>query len=159
MAIFMKLDNIKGSVTAKPYLGWIELKQIKFNTNRHVDTVVGRKRKASSNLLHLSDVFLVKELDDASNPLYEALLSHKVIPKAEIHVCSTGSQLQPYRQYQLDNVLVTHHEESASGGGMPTEIIELNFTKIMKTYTGRDGSNKAKSPTSMGYDLETAQLI
>lgn len=159
MAIFMKLDNIKGSVTAKPYQGWIELKQVKFNASRRIESLVGRKRKASAHLLHIADAFLVKDLDDASNPIFEALLSHKVIPKAEIHVCSTGSDLLPYRQYHLDNVLVTNHEEIASGGGQPSEVLEFNFTKFSQTYTGRDGHNKSKSPSTMGYDLETGQLI
>ena len=159
MAIFMKLDNIKGSVTAKPYQGWVELKQVQLSATRRVDTFLGRKRKNIGNILTISDAFLVKELDEASNPIFQALLSNKVIPKAEIHVCSTGSDLQPYRQYQLENVVITNHEESVSSGGHPTEMLEFNFTKISKTYTARDASNKAKSPSTMGYDLETAQMI
>lgn len=74
-------------------------------------------------------------------------------------MCSTDKEIQPYVKYLLENVIVSSHYNYMSSGAVPLESLTLNYTKIQKTYIGRDSSNKPLSPNTTGYDLEKAGQV
>ena len=159
MAIYMKAKGIFGNATAQGYDKWIELDSIDLGVQRSITTKVGRTSDRERGVPDFSEVEIIKKVDNASNDLFQSVCTGNAIPTVEIHVCSTGKEIQLYIKYLLENVIVSGHHNYMSGVVVPLESLTLNYTKIQKTYIGRDSSNKQLSPNTTGYDLEKAGQV
>lgn len=159
MAIYMKVQGITGDVSEKSHEKWIELDSFDLGVKRNVSTRVGRVADRDHGVPDFSEVSIIKRLDMASNNLFQAVCSGDSIGTVEVHICSTGKEFEPYVKYLLENVIVSRHHNYVASGAVPTESLTLNYTKIQKTYIGRDSQHQMQSPHSAGYDLETTRKI
>lgn len=159
MAIYMKAKGFSGNVTAKGYENWIELDSVDFGVKRAITTRVGRVSDRERGTPDFSEAEVLKRLDASSNELFQSVCTGSAIPTLEIHLCSTGQTIQPYVKYLLENVIVSSHYNTVVSGAVPYERFTLNYTKIQKSYIGRDGSNQSLAPHTTGYDLEKAGQI
>ncbi len=157
MPIYIKADGLSGSVSAKSYENWIEVYSLHFDISSQTTMPVGQVNDRARGAPKFSELTISKKMDESSNGFFQHVVSEKVIPKVEIHVISSYSQLKPTVKYILQNVLVSHNENVAFGDDIPAEEIKLHFTKIETTYIGRDEKNRPKSPKIVGYNLETAE--
>jgi type VI secretion system secreted protein Hcp len=157
MAIYLKLGDIKGEVTAQGFADQIECHSMQFGVGRAISTPVGAVTNREASAPSISEVVLTKQLDKSSIALFtEAVVGKKEKAlKAEI-TKTGGDSLEKIAVYTLHNTMISGYSVS-SGGDRPSESISLNFTKIEievvnETETGEDGS-----PVRASYDLATAK--
>ena len=106
---FLKLDGIDGESTDDTHKGWIEINS--YSLDRAAQTVQIARNKTSRSSAKLA-LFCTKG-------------TH--IKKAVLHVRKSGGD---YMKIELENVLITSYQTSASSSGRPMESLSLNFTKI-----------------------------
>lgn len=159
MSTYMQIQGMNGNVTAKGHENWIHVDSMTVGVKSPVHTKVGDTRDRIKGDPVIGDVLIVKEADASSVHLFSHSLQGKVIPTVKIDVCHTGKEMSPHQQYILNNVLVSHYEESHDPTAKnPQEMIRLNFTKIEKSHTPFDSKGNAKSPIKAGYDLEQGTI-
>ena len=106
----------------------------------------------------LSDIHVTKVADKASMNLFINCCTGKHIDKGTIYIRKSGSGADTPKDYEtikLTEVFISAWQQSASdGGGLPSESIGLNFSKIEFSYQvqNADGSLQAASPKT--YDLK-----
>jgi len=159
MTIYMYCDGIKGDVSSVQYQNWIQLKKLQFHLESPVCTRVGDAVDRIKGQPFVGEIQLLKSNDSSSLSLMNYLLSGVSIRTVKIHLCHSGSDLKPYEQYELSNVLVSSFLELKSEHvNQPLELIRLNFTKLEKTHIRYAKDGQAGAPERVGYDLKTAQI-
>jgi len=162
MAIYMKIDDIEGDVTAKGYENWIALDAFKFGVVRSISTKPGNVSDRESTKPTVGEIVVSKLLDKTSPHIFTEACIGKAKPKVKIHFCQTGENVSPYMEYTLNNVLVSNYQvqgEHKETTVIPTESINLNFDKIEMRYTPYDEKHAPGSPIPAGYDLNTAKKV
>jgi type VI secretion system secreted protein Hcp len=154
-AIYMKMEGVKGEVTAKDHEGWIEVTSAQVGLGRAISSPVGGKRDAS--LPSFSDVTITKPMDSASPPLFLESVLGKAGKQVDLHFTrSVEGQEIVYYTITLSDVLVSSFSQS-SGGDRPMESLSLNFTKFNMIYTPVDDKGGTGAPIPATYDLTTGK--
>lgn len=163
MAIYMKINEIEGHVTAKGYEKWIELNHLNFHVKRNIATHPGKVADREFTKPNISEIQLSKYIDKTSPKLFEQTCVGKSIAKIEIHICQTGvDQISPYMQYTLSNVIVSHYMLTAQEHcetSPPQENFNLNFNKLEMKYIPYDEKHNPGSPIPSGYDLSLGTKV
>jgi len=156
MAIYIKIGDIKGNVSAVGHEDWIECDSIQFGVSRAIPMAVGTETNREASHPSLSEVTLSKTMDDASPYIFQ----ESVVGEAKeilIHVTKTGSdQLESIVEYTLTSALVSSYSVS-SGGDRPNESLAVAFTKIEMKYIVWDENHTQSSQVPVSYDLATAK--
>ena len=155
--IYMKAPNITGNVTTNPYQGWIALNSADFDVTRNIRMQVGNITDRENTIPSFSELEIAKQLDTASNGLFQSACNATNLAQVEIHVCSTGKEITPYAKYTLSNVIISHYSSTINKVGLPGETLKLNFTQLESSYIPRGATGQAQSPNTVGYNLETAE--
>ena len=106
---FLKIEGVDGESTDDKHKQWIDIDS--YSLNRAAQTVQIVRRTTSRSSAKLA--------------LFCAQGQH--IKKAVLHVRKSGGD---YMKIELENVLITSYQTSASSSGIPTESFSLNFTKV-----------------------------
>lgn len=141
MPIYIKLDGIKGSVTAAGHEDWSEVISLGWgaeNVRRLGRGNTGRVRVAAAH----REFVIIKKLDDLSVELLRALNLARVFPNMKIEVLQTGSGGGFHKFYSIDfkNVLVVSYNMSGSGEEL-TESISFDYEEYEVKYTRLDSDN------------------
>ncbi len=159
MAIYMKIDGANGDATATGHNNWIEIQSMHYGIVKDVNTSSGNINRRIKSEPFVGEMMLHKTADSASIALMTAAASNKVIPSILIESCHSDNNGDAHSKYKLTNVIVSEYVDSHDGStGLPQESLRLNFTQIEKTFIPRDAANKAKSPITGGYNIETGEL-
>src|SRR5262245_47819812 len=152
MPIYVKMEGVKGDVTAEGYTDHIQVGGLSWGVGRGVGSPVGSSKNREASAPSISEVTVSKVMDQASPQLLrEALWGEG--KKVEIKLVKTDKdKLEVYAEYILEDVLVSGYSIS-SGGDRPTENLSLNFTKIEFTNTGMGQKNETGDPDRVQYDL------
>ena len=160
MAIYVKMGNIEGNVTAKGYEKHIEFLTAGFGNTRHVSMSVGSGKEREVDRPQLQEIALVKEADRATPYLFHEACAGKAIDKVEINFVKTSNDAtETYMQYVLSNVLVSGYSAAGGSDSDPTEQIILAYTKFELKYHPRKKDNTLDSAIPAGYDLDQAKKI
>lgn len=109
---FLKLDGVDGESADRDHKQWIDLESMQMNKS---DKTISIQRAQTSI---------------SSPKLMQASVSGKHIKKAVLHVRKSGDD--NYMQIELENVLITSYQTSASSSsGRPMESLSLNYTKAV----------------------------
>jgi type VI secretion system secreted protein Hcp len=158
MAIYLKLGDIKGDVTAEGHKDWIEVHSCQFGIGRGIATPTGNSADRESSAPSVSEITVTKNQDIASIKLFEAACGGSDAVEATINFTKTEkNKTDTYMTYILSNVLISGYSVS-SGGDRPTESLSLNFTKIEFKADSYDATNKTKQPSSTFYDIALGKL-
>ena len=159
MAIYLKLGDIKGEVTAEGFKDQIECHSLQWGVGRSISTPVGAVTNREASAPSISEVTMSKNLDKASIGLFtEAVVGKKEKAlTATITVTKTGGDaLEKVVVYTLTNTMISGYSVS-SGGDRPSESISLNFTKIEIEVTPEAAAGDDGTPVRASYDLATAK--
>jgi len=162
MAIYMKVDGLKGPVTAEGFKDFIELQSAQLGVNRHVTSASGRGTNREASVPAVSEIVVTKNQDTSSTSLFKMSLFGEG-KKSEIHFVKTstdGKKNETYLKLELENVLITSYSLSAHGGdnhSSAMESLSLNFTKITYHTILQDDKNKAGTPERAMWDLATSK--
>ena len=155
----MKIDNLKGNVTAINYQGWSELYSLHFNISRPVLGTQDYQRNSVLNNIHFSEITICKRSDPVSHHLLHHMCTHNSFSIIDIHACYTNTQLAPYVKYKLHNSFIRYMDTHISHGGEATELVSLCFTQIITSFISRDNNNQPLPPLITGYDIEQAEVM
>lgn len=168
MAIYMKIDGIKGKVTAKGHQGAIPLNSVNYDVSRTMNTQVGSVTNREGTKPALTDLEITKVSDDSTPLLFGEATVGKTKPQVTIEFVKTGSDLSPYMVLTLSDVIFSGYSlghniardkdgKVAAQDSDPLEKVKLNFAKFEVKYTPHDEENKPGTPISAGYNLKTAE--
>ena len=152
MAIYMKIDNVKGSVTTKGFQDTIQLYSIHQNGSRPVQHCVGMGNDREKGQLNFDCIHISKGYDSATITLYDYFCSAKTIPTVQIYQCIINNNPDWQIQYTLHNVLISNLSEYTTAEHTQ-ENLSLAYTKIEKGYKQQSSNGQFSSPSYTGYDL------
>lgn len=150
MAIYLKIDSIKGSSTDAAFADQIELNSFQWGAGVGVSSARGGDRTTSEP--SVSEVTATKLTDKSSELLFKALLKGEPVGKGTISfTAASKGESVAYATLELEELIISGFSMS-SGGDFPSESLSLNFTKFDWSYTGRDATQTG-SPTHLIYSL------
>ncbi|MEE4452444.1 type VI secretion system tube protein Hcp [Novosphingobium resinovorum] len=150
MAIYLKIDSIKGSSTTKGFEDQIELGSFQWGAGVGVSNARGGDRTTSEP--SVSEITATKTVDKASEGLFKSLLKGESVGKGTVSfTAASKGEAVAYATLELEEVIISGFSMS-SGGDLPSESFSLNFTKFDWSFTGRDGK-QGGSPTHLIYSL------
>lgn len=162
MPTYLYIPKIKGNVTSAQHKDWIEINELDFQLNRHINTMPGQVFDRESSQPSISEISLSKQMDNSSALLFQQACTAKAIPEIKIDLCQTNHTNNAYTQFTLSNVMVSSYHlanKKTLKEQRPIEIIKLSFDRIEFRYTPYNKNNEAQSPLSTGYDLKSASVI
>jgi type VI secretion system secreted protein Hcp len=151
MAIFLKIDSVKGSSTDANFKDQIELQSFQWGAGLGVGSPRGGDRTTSEP--SVSEITASKTLDKSSEGLFKALLKGDPVGKGTISfVAASKGESVAFATLELEDIIISGYSMSSGGGDLPSESLSLNFTKFDWSFTGRD-KKQGGSPTHLIYDL------
>lgn len=144
-AIYIKYDGIDGEVTAKGHEKWIELHSFQWGVSN------------GGGSAQPSEVNVSSFISAASPKLFIATVNGTTIPSATIDFVTAAQPIQPYLQYELENVLISGYSVS-SGGDRPVESLSLNFTKIKFSYVPMRDDGGLGAPITAEWEIGAAAV-
>lgn len=140
---FLKIDGIKGEVTAKGHKDEIAIESFSWGL-KNSPTAVGTARGAKGSAC-VSEIAFTKIADIASPVLLANAASGMPIPKAVLVGRKGGEIAQEFLKIELSNVFVSSVAHSGSTETV-YEAFELRFAKARVVYTPQDDTGKPGTP-------------
>lgn len=156
--IYLKINSIKGNVTAKSYQGAIEIYNYTFNSQRSLNQQSGLVGNRSAGLIQYGDLIFTKPMDSATAALLKHYYDASIIPEISFHHVTTGNEPQCYFTNIFKEVFISSHGMDCDAHQV-SETFSLRFTCNQKRIVPLTEQHKLGSPVSVGYDLETAQAL
>lgn len=157
MAIYMEIEDITGNVTEEGHADWIEVDSLQWGVGRAISSAIGRSSDRESSQPSISEISITKLMDESSPDLFTEACTGDG-KTVTIDFCKTGTEVETYMQYELENCMISGYSVS-SGGDRPQESISLSFTKITMTYTPTEIDGTLGDPIPAGYDMQAAGTI
>ena len=152
MAIYLKMDAIKGKVTTKGHEEWIDVDSLQWGVGRAISSAVGSSADREASKPSISEVSVTILMDESSPLIFTEACVGKSKP-VQIHLCTTGTDsIDTYMEYELEDCMVSGYSVS-TGGDRPSESISLSFTKMTMKFIPYDKDGKPESPIPEGYDM------
>ena len=161
MAIYMKFDGIKGSVTESKYKDQVELGSFQLGVGRHIDMHTGAGAERTAGLPNVSEITVTKLADASSTDMFKAAFYGEP-KKCEIAVVVQNKGApEEIVKWVMENTMISGWSISGAGDGnsLPSESLSLNFSKITQTTSSRGPDGKMGSPLSAGWDLSTNKKV
>lgn len=152
---YLQIDGIKGESADSGHQGWIELTTVHWGVMQPRATTVSTAGGHTAGHCEHRTLSLSKLADLASPILMQHCSMGKTIPKAKLEFMRADGDGKPVKYYQveLENVMISHMDQSMSGGGLLQDEIGLCFSKIKWTYTHQRIAGGGSGSTSGGWDL------
>lgn len=154
MPIYLKLGDIKGSVTDAKFKEQIQLSNFSWGADLAVSnrSSVSRTEGRAS----VSAIQADKLVDKSSEHLFKSLLLGKSIDKGVISFTASSNGFNvAFATLTIENVIVSRYTMAGDGENNPYETVHLNFTKFDWSYIGRD-AKQTGSPTHLIFDIAAA---
>lgn len=162
MPIYLKLADIKGSVTESAHKDWIEVDSMQYGVGRAIRTPVGRATGRETGAPSLSELTFTKKLDGSSLPIFKLSVGGTTGKDATIHLVKVENDAaQTYLEVKLKDALVSAYS-SSTNGAQDTHTMEsfsLNFTKIDFTHKTYDKTHNVAGNFSAGFDLHDVKAV
>jgi len=142
---FLKIEGIEGESTDAKHEKQIEVLSFSHGVSQMAsasDSTAGAK---SSGRCDHQDFSIVKELDKASPELNLQCCNGTHIKKMTLELCRATGEKQPYMQYVFEGVIVSSVSIGGGGGGIPTESVTFNYSKINWIYITTDDKTGKKT--------------
>lgn len=153
MTIYMQVDEISGSVTAKGFENWIELNSFHFSTSRAISMEAGNLTNRNHGRASVSEIVVTKTMEQSSFGLLQDALRGDKGKKVTIKIVEVSQdKFREYVSYELEDTLLSGYSVS-TGGSIPSETVTLSYSKITTSFTSTDKGNKAGQPARVVYDL------
>ncbi len=133
--IFLKIDGIDGESTASGHKGEFEISSYSFGASNAGSSAMGGGM--GTGKVKMNDFHIIAKSGKASPMLFQAVASGKHFPKATITAVSGGNTIT----WDLQDVLITSYQATASNTETPTDEFSFNFTKIQTEYKSGSGSS------------------
>ena len=156
MPMYMKYADMKGDATHDQHKDWMTIESFQWGVGRGISTPTGSAARREASEPSVSEVHITKFFDQASNQLFERVLTGNKGEDVLLSFVRTGDPGEKFLTYKLYNTLISGYQVS-SGGDRPTESLTLNFTKVEMNYTPFSADHKAGTPVRSSYDIALAK--
>jgi type VI secretion system secreted protein Hcp len=152
--LFLKISDLKGSVTTKGFEGQIGLLSMSHGLNLNCFAGGGTEGRTSGVANH-ADISITKVMDQNSVKFNEHCCNATPFKEAIITVCrQKGDKIEKLLEYKFNEVLVSSYNVSC-GGGNPIETLSLNYTKIAWTFVEQKSDGTKAGNVSASWNLQT----
>ncbi|MBI6567737.1 Hcp family type VI secretion system effector [Pseudomonas synxantha] len=154
---FMHLDGVEGESLDAEHKGWVELLSYHYDAIQSISQSTHSNGGASAGRVMLGDFQISKYVDRATPKLFELCCRGSQIKTVTIRIHRAGGEKSKYMDIVLEDVLVsTVSGQGADQGGLPMEVINLNYRRIKFEYTQQRRSEGASAgKISGGWDRAT----
>lgn len=163
MQIYVLHEGVKGNVTAEGFADHYKAESFSFAVNRNLSMATGSTSNRESDNPTLSEVVLTKMSDNSATELFkDAVGGGKGAQGKEVVVkfVQTGAKGDVvFMEYTLKNAMVSSYNVTAQGSEPAMEVISLNYTEIMISYSDYDSTNSQASPQRVGYNVEKTTVL
>ena len=144
MPIYMKIDGVKGEVTAEGHKDEIRIDSCQWGAGIGVSSPAGSGMSRSASAVSISEITLSKVMDNSSTVLFQKVCSGATLKKVEIFFTVASSTAKAgndaFLTLTLGDVFVTGYSMSSGGDGRPNESLSLNFIDINVKYLSGDSA-------------------
>lgn len=154
MAIYMKYGSVNGPVTTAGYEKWIELTSCTWNVSRRIDSAARGSTNREKHEPQISEVSVQKRVDTSSPKMFTDAVAGQLNSTVIIkYTTTTKDTVVDYMTLELSNAGLSNYQFLDD-----TEIMNINFTKILMTHKGLDPSISG-DPETCGYDMTQMQTV
>jgi type VI secretion system secreted protein Hcp len=153
---FLKIDGIEGESPDSKHGKEIQLLSFNFGADQPASASMGGGVGVGKVNMH--DLSVVKTVDKASPRLLVACCTGQHIKSAVLTARKAGGDQQDYMIVTLSDVLVSRITASGlpqGSEGLPTEQLDLNFSKINFEYKEQGADGTLKGTVAGGFDVKT----
>jgi type VI secretion system secreted protein Hcp len=159
--VFLKVDGVEGESSDAKHKNEIEVLSFSWGVSQAITGTVSSAGTFSGQRCDMSPLVIQKLFDKASPKAAQACAAGDHFASAVLTLCRAGGDKQPYMEYKMTDVMISSVQVGGTGeGGLPTESISLNYSKMEMTYTkiGTDGKVAGKG-ASVGWDLKENKKV
>jgi type VI secretion system secreted protein Hcp len=134
---FLKIDNIRGDSTDLKHPNEIVVGSYIWGLNLDFTACSKASQKPT-----FSDIRIVKQLDQASPKLAQAVATGQQIPNAVLTAVKDSPERPEYLTITLTNVVITSYSTSAASNSLPQDSFSVSFAQIKYEFRPQkpDGS-------------------
>jgi len=156
---FLELEGIKGEAQDSQYSEHIELQSFSWGATNNSSYRHGTGHSIGKG--HIHDISISKYMCKASSELMKRVATGDAIPKGKLSLCKlSGTDKLAYYTIDLEDVVLTSYQVSASGGGhLPMESATLHFVIVKPNYTKQDNTGAGQGNFGFGWNLQKNDLL
>jgi type VI secretion system secreted protein Hcp len=154
--MFLKIEGIDGESSDDAHSDWIEVLSYSHGVSQQASATASSSGGGTVQRADFQDLSIVKELDKASPKLSLKCAAGEHIPTIKLELCRSGGDKLIYMEYELSEVIVSSISVGGGGGGVPTESVTFNYSKIKWNYIQQkraDGAGGGNIPASWSLAL------
>ena len=142
--MFLKVQGVTGEAGDAEHKGEIEVLSWSWGMSAGGDT---------AGAARISELNIVKRVDQASATLMNFLRNRKVASQAQLTVRKAGKVPLPYFKIELENVRVTALKAESESAEL-VERVSLGFSRVRVSYTPQGATGAAGGGTNV-FEAET----
>ena len=131
--MFLKMPGVTGEAGDTEHKGEIDVVSWSWGMQANSSLATGQATARST----ISELHIVKRVDQSSPTLMNFLRSNKVVSQALLVVRKAGKTPLEYFRIELENVRVTSIKAESSNAEL-VEHVNLGFSKVKVSYTPQD---------------------
>lgn len=155
---YLKVDTINGESEAVGFEQNMQIQAWSFGASNSGSAGLGTG--LGTGKVNLQDFHFTIENGKASVQLFLACCKGNHIPKAVLSCRKSGGSGEPYTYYKVtfgDLVISSFQTGGNAGGGLPSEQIAFNFTKITHEYFQQKADGSVSLTNTVTYDTKKVQ--
>jgi type VI secretion system secreted protein Hcp len=153
--IFLKLDGIKGESKDSKHTGEIDVESFTWGLQNGGSWSTGGGGGAGK--VAFQDITVHKYADTSSPALMQACASGKHIASGVVTVRKAGGKQEEFYKISLTNILVSNVTNTGANGGVPTEVVSLNFEEVKFDYKEQSADGSLGGVVKFGWNLKKNQ--
>lgn len=159
MAVFVKVEGVKGEATATGYKDWMQCSTFELGMGRGVSVSGAGASRREATAPSVSEIRFSKEMDSIDALLWKEALGGAA-KKWEIHLTQTdkGGKHVAFLKYICEDTLISGYS-IGGGDGRPQISLSINFGKITSEYMNIDSKFNATSTGVVGWDIVEAKPL
>jgi type VI secretion system secreted protein Hcp len=155
--MFLKLDGIEGESQDDKHKGEIQING--YNLGAANAGSAGANLGSGVGKARIQDISFLKYVDKSSPNLFINCCSGKPISTAVFTVRKAGEKPQEYMTITLTEVFISSFSHIGSdNGGLPSESVSLNFSKIKFEYKTQLGDGTLGAVIAKTYDIKANRI-
>lgn len=158
---FIKIDGVDGESTDSKHGAWIELLGYEHTAEQPSSGSTSSSGAYATGRVELSRFKITKAIDLTTPVLYNKCTLNENIPTVTMELCRATGDKETYYVVTLTNVKVASLSckgvaKGAKASPLPTEVVELAYSKIAWVYTQTDHATGAQGGvTEAEWDVTT----
>jgi len=162
MAVYMKVEGVKGRVTAEGYKDHLEVESCQVGATCRPRRRPATRATGTGGRTSYQTGPASRFQDDATTELFQKMFEKRHLPKVDFKFVKTGEKFQEYMKITIHDALITKYSISGHGGdshGRPHETISFSFSQIEYLVKPENEKDGQKGQKTAAYCLKTARKL